>query len=131
MMERTTASTMPCSTPQNTTMAAVMPATTNSSRRMRSTRRMPAMSTRSMPITNTTLASAQFGRYSSGLVANRITMRTTPAVVSIASWLRPPAPSTISVLVGLPFTTNVPPKPATMFAAPSARTSRFSSTRSR
>ena len=35
-------------------------------------------------------------------------MRTTAAVTSCASWLRPPAVSTIAVLVGLPLTTNVP-----------------------
>ncbi len=45
-------------------------------------------------------------------------MRTTAAVVSWASWLRPPALSTICALVGLPLTTNVPENAATVLAAP-------------
>ena len=40
-------------------------------------------------------------------------------MVSEASWLRPPALSTIWVLVGLPFTTNVPVNAAAMLPAPS------------
>jgi len=39
-------------------------------------------------------------------------------VVSCASWLRPPASSTISVFVGLPFTANEPVRPAARFARP-------------
>ena len=50
-----------------------------------------------------------------------------PAVESIASWLRPPALSTIWVLVGLPFTTNVPVNPAETFASPRPTRSTFSS----
>ena len=45
-------------------------------------------------------------------------MSTTAAVVSWASWLRPPALSTIWVLVGLPLTTNVPENAAATLAAP-------------
>ena len=39
-------------------------------------------------------------------------------VVSWASWLRPPALSTICVLVGLPLTTKVPDNAAATLAAP-------------
>ena len=41
-------------------------------------------------------------------------------MVSCASWLRPPAPSTICVLVGLPFTTKVPDRPAAALASAEA-----------
>ena len=51
---------------------------------------------------------------------------TMTAVVSVASWLRPPALLTIWVLVGLPFTTNVPLKPAPILAKPSPTRSTFS-----
>ena len=44
-------------------------------------------------------------------------MRTTTEVVSWASWLRPPALSTICVLVGLPLTTKVPENAAARLAA--------------
>ena len=54
----------------------------------------------------------------SGLVRNSSTTSTIPAVVSCATWLRPPALSTICVLVGLPLTTNVPDRPAETFATP-------------
>jgi hypothetical protein len=47
--------------------------------------------------------------------------------VSCETWLRPPAPSTISVFVGLPLTTNVPVMPAAKFAVPSPTRSTFSS----
>ena len=49
------------------------------------------------------------------------------AVVREAIWLRPPALSTIWVLVGLPFTTNAPENPAARLAAPSPSRSTFSS----
>ena len=49
------------------------------------------------------------------------------AVASWASWLRPPASSTIAVLVGLPFTTNVPVRPAPMLARARPSRSVFSS----
>ncbi len=45
---------------------------------------------------------------------------TTAAALSWASWLRPPALSTICALVGLPLTTNVPENAAARLAAPSA-----------
>src|SRR5947199_8182377 len=57
-------------------------------------------------------------------------MRTSTAVVSCEIWLRPPAPSTIWVLVGLPFTTNVPDKPAPTLARVSPTRSLFSLKRS-
>ena len=47
--------------------------------------------------------------------------------MSCETWLRPPPLSTISVLVGLPFTTNVPVMPAPMFAMPRPTRSTFSS----
>ena len=77
---------------------------------------MPAMSTSSMPMRNTTDASTAVGRYWSGTVRNSSTMTTTAPVVSCATWLVPPAPSTIWVLVGLPLTTNVPVSPAARLA---------------
>ena len=40
------------------------------------------------------------------------------AVVSWASWLRPPALSSVCVLVGLPLTTKVPESAAATLAAP-------------
>src|SRR3954453_14745338 len=72
----------------------------------------------SIPIRNTTVDSTASGMYWSGLVRNSSTSSTTPAQVSDASWLRPPAPSTICVLVGLPLTTNVPDTPAAALARP-------------
>ena len=47
--------------------------------------------------------------------------------MSCETWLRPPPLSTISVLVGLPFTTKVPVIPAPMFAMPRPTRSTFSS----
>ena len=64
------------------------------------------------PIRKTTEDSTQFGRYCSGLVRKISTIATTTAVVICATWVWLFASSTISVLVGLPFTTNVPLKPA-------------------
>ncbi len=49
------------------------------------------------------------------------------AVVTWAIWLRPPALSTISVLVGLPLTTNVPEMPAARLPRPRPMRSTFSS----
>ena len=65
--------------------------------------------------------------YDSGTVRNSRTTTTTAAVVSCASWLLPPALSTISVFVGLPLTTNVPEMPAPTLARPSPTRSTFSS----
>ena len=48
------------------------------------------------------------GHVGQGAVRNSSTTTTMSAGVSWANWLRPPAPSTISVLVGLPLTTKVP-----------------------
>ena len=66
----------------------------------------------------TTAARAASGRYASGPVSSTRTTRTTAEAVSGASWLRPPALSTICALVGLPLTTNVPENAAAMLAAP-------------
>ena len=54
-------------------------------------------------------------------------MATMTPVVSWASWLVPPALSTIWVLVGLPLTTKVPESPAARLAAPRPTRSTFSS----
>ena len=51
-------------------------------------------------------------------------------IVMLASWDRPRCSSRIWVLVGLPLTTNVPLRPAAMFAPNSPTRSRFTSTRS-
>ena len=75
----------------------------------------------------TTAARTAFGIQASGLVRKSRTTRTTTPVVSWASWLRPPALSTISVFVGLPLTTNVPEMPAAALARPSPMRSTFSS----
>ena len=85
------------------------------------------MSTSSMPMRKTTEASTALGMYCSGSVRKSSTISTMPAVVSCASWLLPPAPSTIWVLVGLPLTTKVPESPAEAFARPSPTRSTFSS----
>ena len=75
----------------------------------------------------TTAARTALGMYESGTVRNsRVTM-TMAAVVTWAIWLRPPALSTISVLVGLPLTTNVPEMPAARLPTPSPMRSTFSS----
>ena len=52
-------------------------------------------------------------------MATSSTTRASALVVSEATWLRPPASSTIWVLVGLPFTTKVPVNAAAMLPAPS------------
>ena len=69
---------------------------------------MPAMSISSMAMRNTIEASTAFGMYCSGAVRNTSTMMTMAPAASWASWLRPPALSTICVLVGLPLTTYEP-----------------------
>ena len=74
MIEATMASTMPCSTPTTTTVTATSVATTNSSGRRRSTLRMPAMSTSSMPMRNTTDDSTALGMYWIGTVRNSSTI---------------------------------------------------------
>ena len=48
---------------------------------------------------------------------NRKTIRTTVAVVTCDHWLRPPAVSTMAVLVGLPLTTKVLLQPAAALAS--------------
>src|SRR5262249_6370031 len=57
-------------------------------------------------------------------------MRTSTLVVSCEIWLRPPAPSTIWVLVGLPLTTKVPDRPAPTLASVRPTRSLFSLKRS-
>ncbi len=76
---------------------------------------------------NTTDDSTALGMYWSGLVKNSRTSRTMTEVVSMATWLRPPAPSTIWVLVGLPLTTKVPESRRPTLARPSPSRSTFSS----
>ena len=76
---------------------------------------------------NTTDASTADGMNCSGSVRKSSTTSTMAAVVRLASWLRPPAPSTIWVLVGLPLTTKVPLRPAPALARPSPTRSTFSS----
>ena len=61
---------------------------------------------------NTTDERTAAGMYWIGAVRNSNTIKTMTPVVSCATWLRPPAPSTICVLVGLPLTTKVPERPA-------------------
>jgi hypothetical protein len=91
---------------------------------------MFAMSISFRPIRKTTAARTAFGRYCSGFVRNSSTSATTAAVVSWATcvWLR--ASSTISVFVGLPFTTKVPLNPAARLAALKPTRSSFSTKRS-
>ncbi len=108
MIEATTATTMPVSTPRATTAAAVSSATANSWRRTARMRRIPRMSMSSAAIRKTTAARAAIGMEVRGPVSVSRTASTTAVVVSEASWLRPPALSTIWVLVGLPLTTKVP-----------------------
>ena len=67
---------------------------------------------------NTTEASTAFGMEASGPVRKSRTTATIAPAVSWAIWLRPPALSTISVLVGLPLTTKVPVMPAAALASP-------------
>jgi hypothetical protein len=61
-----------------------------------------------------------------GLGDRGVLEATSTAVVSWASWLRPPELSTTCVLVGLPFTTNVPVNAAAALAAPRPIRSVFS-----
>ncbi len=104
MSESAMARTMACSMPTKTTVAAVRAATVNSPVRTRAMARMPAMSMSSTPMSMTTAARTALGMYCSAGVKKRSTARTTTPVVTWASWLLPPAPSTICVLVGLPLT---------------------------
>ena len=78
----------------------------------------------------TTDASTALGMYESGFVRNSRTTSTTRAVVSCEIWLRPPALSTISVLVGDPLTGNVAESPAATLASDSPTRSVFSLKRS-
>ena len=77
---------------------------------------------------NTTAASAASGSPPSRPVATAHTTPTTTTAASCATWLRPPAPTTICVFVGLPLTTNVPVTAAARLAPPSARRSASVST---
>ena len=62
MIEATTASTMPSSTPRITTAAVVSRAMTNSCRRLARMRRIPAMSMSPAAMRKTIAASAASGR---------------------------------------------------------------------
>ena len=64
----------------------------------------------------TTAANAASGSPSSSPVSAATTTNTVAAAASWASWLRPPASSTICVFVGLPLTTNEPVRAAPTFA---------------
>ena len=77
-------------------------------------------------MTKTTVASTALGMYESGFVRKSSTTSTTTAVVSCDIWLRPPASSTISVLVGEPFTGNVAERPAATLASDRPTRSVFS-----
>ena len=77
---------------------------------------------------NTTAASAASGNPPRNPVAAAHTTTTSTTDASCASWLRPPAPTTICVLVGLPFTTKVPVTAAARLAPPSASMSASVST---
>ena len=84
-----------------------MTATANSQGRSARTLRIPLASTSSSPMRKTMQDNTASGMYDSGLVRYSSTISTTTAVVSCDIWLRPPASSTISVLVGEPLTGNV------------------------
>ncbi len=86
------------------------------------------MSTSDHPIRNTIPASTAFGMVERMLVKNRTTSRTMTDIVRFASCVRPFCSSRIWVLVGLPFTTNVPLSPAAKLAPDSPMMSRFTST---
>ena len=88
---------------------------------------IPRRSTSLIPIRNTTADRTALGMYDSGTVRNSRTTTTMTVVVSWAIWLLPPALSTISVLVGLPLTTNVPLMPAARLPRPRPMRSTFSS----
>ena len=120
------ASRMPCSTPTTTTTIAVVAATANSPMRTLKISTIPEILTRRSPIRKTTEARTASGMYWSGLLRKRRTMITMPHVTSDDSWVRPPAPSSISVLVGLPLTTKVPENPAPRLARPRPTRSTFS-----
>ena len=121
------ARTMACSMPTKTTVAAVSAATANSPPRTRAMPRMPLMSMSSSPMSRTTAARTALGMYCSAGVKKSSTTRTTTPGRPCASWLLPPAPSTICVLVGLPFTIHVPESPAPRLAAERPTRSTFSS----
>ena len=128
-MDSTMARTMPCSTPTAKTTTAVIAAMTNSLGRAARIRRSPLMSISPMPMRNTIAARTAFGMSVSRPVRNSTTTRTTSDMVMFATWVRPFCSSRIWVLVGLPFTTNVPVSPAAKLAALSPTMSRLMSTR--
>src|ERR1700693_5194045 len=99
---------IPSFTPINTTVAAVKRARLNSARLSPLILASPRISINLTPIRNTIAASTALGRWLKGSVRNKSTAKATIAVATCANWLRPPAESTIAVLVGLPFTTKVP-----------------------
>ena len=78
---------------------------------------------------NTIAASTALGMSVSSPVRNSTTTRTTSDMVMLATWVRPFCSSRICVLVGLPFTTNVPVSPAARLAPLRPTRSRFTSTR--
>ena len=113
---------IPCSTPQATTVTAVTAAIANSitwpERRIFL---MPTMSTSSMPIRNTTDASTQFGRYWSGFgQEEQDDQRRRPRWSGRRAACARRRCRRSAVFVGLPLTTNVPVRPAPMFADPEA-----------
>ena len=126
MIESTMARMTACSMPTTTTVAAVRRATTNSPDRTRAMPRMPAMSMSLRPMSKTTAARTAFGMYCRAGVRKSRTSATNPPATSCESWVLPPAPSTIWVLVGLPLTTNVPLSPAPRLATESPTRSTFS-----
>lgn len=81
-------------------------------------------------MTNTTPPSTALGRSVSRLVRNSSTTSVTATTVRFATCVRPFCPSRIWVLVGDPFTTNVPLRPAARLDAASPMMSRFTSARS-
>ena len=117
-MDATTARMMPSSTPRTTTAPVVTRATVNSCQVKRRIRRISLTLMSWTTIRKTTAARAAVGKYASGPVRSKRTTRTTAEALSWASWLRPPAWSTICALVGLPLTTNVPVTAAAALAAP-------------
>ncbi len=75
----------------------------------------------------TTEDSTASGMLARAPVRKSTTGRTMAAAISCEIWVRPPALSTISVLVGLPLTTNAPVIAAAPLARPRPTRSTFSS----
>ena len=119
---------MPCSTPTAQTTTAVMTAVTNSSIRRLLILLRPWTSIRSIPMRNTIAPRVALGMSVSTLVKNSTTSSTITDMVRFATCVLPFWLSRIWVFVGLPFTTNVPVRPAARLAPPSPTMSRFTST---